>query len=230
MVDGRVDHVVVAQARAAEERHRCADRRVLVEDRGGGVPVDVPPGERLRAGLHVGLGHVVDADREQLLELAGVVLVRVDRFRRVAVEVDEHRRVDGHLEGHRAEVAQGLRAQELVLVPHHLPAADLVDAGREVAVPEPDHLLVEPGGRVPHPPQPPGRRPLAVAFVEDGIGGERRRGGTEDAVEGGRESAGVQGLDLSREGPETRPAQQVGDCRPIVPHDRRDIGAEGAKS
>ena len=99
-----------------------------------------------------------------------------------------------------------------------------------MAVPEPDHFLVEARGRVLHPPQPPCGRALAVARVEDGIGGKGRRGGAQHAVQGRREAAGVQCFDLSREGPETGPAQQVGDCRPIVPHDRRDIGADGAKS
>ena len=230
LVHRGVDDVVVAQARPSEERDRRADRRRRVEDGGRGVPVDVPAGEGLRAGFHVGLGDVVDADREQLLQLAGVVLVRVDGLGGVAVEVDQHRGVDGHLEGHRAEVAERLLAEQQVLVPHHLPVADLVDAGREDG-----RARTRPSSRG-------GRRPgpacgaattsaaLAVAGVEHRIGGQRRGRGGQDAREGRRQSAGVQCLDLSRVGPETGPAQQVGDCRPVVPHLKGRIGAEAAKS
>src|SRR5439155_20497157 len=72
------DAVAVHHAGLAEERDLLRVRTRLVEDadlRRRLVAVgEAPAGERPRRGLHVVLGVVADAQREELHELAGVVL------------------------------------------------------------------------------------------------------------------------------------------------------------
>ncbi len=120
-----------------------------------GLPVDLPAGQRPGGLAYVGLGVVAVAQREQLHELPGQVLVR--RLGRVvvAVQPDQHGRVDDHGLRQWGERAERVPAEGLVLRQHQLRHLDLLGAGGEVPVPEPgqplDRRLL---GRH-HPVQPP---------------------------------------------------------------------------
>ena len=151
--------------------------------RGGAVGVGV--------GVVAGAGAVVDAHREELQKLAGVVLVGRGRRARVAVEVAQHRRFLADGRDERAEVSEGTGAQEAVVRPderrrvvvrrqdavhgERLLRADHRGFDGEVVVPEERHLLAQRRGR--HPLQDGlalgvEERPL----VEDGGAGPRRFG------------------------------------------------------
>ena len=194
VVAHRVDDLVVPLHVPPEERHRRRQRVLRVEAGEAGLPVHVPARERLGAVAHVGLGVVPRAHREQLHDLTGVVLVGRGHHRRIAIEVDEHRGIDGELLEQRAEVPQRVGAQQHVLVPHHEPAADLVDARAEVRVPEPRHLLGEAHCRIRHPQHPPDGRLPALERRRRRKRWWRRR---EHLVERRRQTTGVQRLDLS---------------------------------
>ena len=83
----------------AEQR----DGRVVVpageQLRGAGRPVDLPAGEHPRAGLHVVLGVSADAEREQLHQLAGEVLVRRLAGVALPVQPEDQGRVAQHRRG-----------------------------------------------------------------------------------------------------------------------------------
>ena len=153
-VDRRVGVVV---AELAEQRLRAVEPAAGVEQRLGVVRVlvvDVPAGERLRELRDVVLGVVLGArdrvrhaEREELHQLAAVVLVRAALDVGLAVQVAQHRRVLGHLERHVAERdvrvrgEVGVLAQQRVLVDHQLRRRDLLARVGPVAVPEERHPL-----------------------------------------------------------------------------------------
>ena len=124
-----------------------------------------PAGERPRALLDVGLGVVADPHREQLEDLAAVVLV--DRLRVVLVVVQpvDHGRIAREVEQERAEVREAVLAEHLDVADHRRGVLALGPAGGEDVVPEQRHLLFERALRVDHPPDPapvPRRRVVDV--------------------------------------------------------------------
>ena len=102
-----------------------------------------PAGEGPGGLTDVGFGVVADADREQLQEFAGEVLVRLGFLAAGAVEPDQHGSVADHGGEQIGELAEGVFAKEIVLPKHERHAADLAVAGGEVAVPEERQLFAE---------------------------------------------------------------------------------------
>ena len=142
----------------AEERLRAVvvHAAVVVEAAGAvGVLAERPAGERARRLADVLLGVVADAEREQLHQLARVVLVGVRFDVDVVVEVAQHRRILRHVQREIAHVAQRVLAEELVLHEQLLRRRLLLRRAREVPVPEQRHLLLQRRGRRDHAPQPP---------------------------------------------------------------------------
>ena len=120
------------------------------------APVVPPPRERPGLLADVVLGVAVPgAQREELHQLAGVVLVRVPPRVLVAVEPEEHRRVVREREDQRLERAQRVRPHRLVLDEHPLLRADALVRGREPVVPDQRHPLDEGLVRADHPVEPP---------------------------------------------------------------------------
>ena len=181
-------------------------------------PIGAPARERAGELPHVGLrvGAAVRAEREQLHQLARVVLV--DRAAAVveAVEEDEHRPVDRDRARHRAEGAEAVRPEDVRLLEHHLVGADGVVARRPPVVEDEREPLDELVARADHAVEPvevvavPGvqrRERLAV----DGRLGARHRRGARRAGE--REDRGVeahrdQPVDVTRARAEAGAPQQ----------------------
>ena len=113
---------------------------------------DTPPAGQRAGGLaHVALV-VAGREREELHELAGVVLVR-----RVLVRVGEreeelHRRIARDLPQQAPEGAHAVLAQHPVLAQHE---RRVLVARGEVVVPEQRELLLQRPGRADHPVEPP---------------------------------------------------------------------------
>ncbi len=120
------------------------------------LPVEAPAGERARRLLHVLLGVVALAEREELHHLAREVLVRRALAVLRAVEIDEHRRVLGDRMQQRAEIAGGVRAERDVLPVHEARDAHLRLPGNEMVVPEERHALGQRRWRRQHLLHPPG--------------------------------------------------------------------------
>ena len=100
------------------------------------APVVVPAAERAGELAHVGLGvgPAVGAEREQLHQLAGVVLVDRALAIRGLVEHQHHRRVLRDRAHHALEVAQPVGAEQVRLVEHEPARADRLVGGREPVV------------------------------------------------------------------------------------------------
>ena len=153
------------------------------------APVEVEPGEREGELAHVLLGvrAAVGAEREQLHQLARVVLVRAPARVLVEVEPHDHRRVLRHVVHELVEGAEGVPAEELVLGEHQrLLAHPVVRRGKPV-VPDQCHPLHEWLVRAHHPVEEPevvvapevGRRDrVAVLVRRVGAGEGRPAGGT----------------------------------------------------
>ena len=199
-------------------------------------PVGAPAGQRAGELAHVGLrvGAAVRAEREQLHQLARVVLV--DRAAAVvdAVEEDEHRPVDRHRARHRAEGAEAVRPEDVRLLEHHRVGADGVVARRPPVVEDEREPLHELVARADHAVEPvevvavPGvqrRQRLAV----DGRLGTRHRRGAGRAGE--REDRGVeahrdQPVDVTRARAEAgAPQQPLGLARARRRRRRRRSGS-----
>jgi hypothetical protein len=160
VADGEVGGVapVVAPAPAVDAL-RAAVVELAVEAEVGHAdavaPVRAPAGQRPRHLAHVALGvAAARAQREQLLQLPRVVLVRLPAVVRGPVEPRQHRRVLRDVAHQAAEVAERVAAQERVLAQH--PAR--VDAGlarREPVVPDERHPLHERRLGADHAVQPP---------------------------------------------------------------------------
>ena len=119
------------------------------------VEVDAEAGEDACELLHVALGvAAVYAERVQLHQLAGVVLVDpVGGVLRV-VQVDEHRRVQRRRAEQIAEAPERVRPDgALLVVRHQHPQVRLVLEDVEVVHPEPGHLLAQLPRRVEGPQQ-----------------------------------------------------------------------------
>ena len=214
-------------------------RPVVVERRvEGGVAllVDGPAGEGARRLADVALGvAAVVPEREELHELAAVVLVRLALVVGVAVEPDEHRGVDGDRLAERPEVAGGLAAQQPVLADHQPRLAHLDVAGGEVAVPVEGQLLLERVLGRRHALQPPalirlqGGRVVGIVRRGDLLEGQHLEvvgtavgsGEAEQVVDGG----GVPGrrplLDLRDGGAEAGAGEEPRDPAEVVGRDRR---------
>jgi len=168
-----VDHAFgVERSSLAEVGHAAAVRTTRIEDarllaRVHRQTLIVVPGanrvwwrqlparERFRALPHIILGVVARPHREQLHELARVVLVRVLAGRRGEVEVAKHGRVGRHLQKHRAQVCHRHPAPGEVLPVDESVVGRFAVVGREVAVPEERHPLGERRRRAEHVVEPP---------------------------------------------------------------------------
>ena len=118
------------------------------------VPVVGPAGQRPRLLANVVLGvAVVGAEREQLHQLAAVVLVRRPPLVLVAGQPDEHRRVDRHRQQQVLERAEPALAEQLVLLQVQRDLPDV--GGREPVVPDQRHPLDERLIGADHPIEPP---------------------------------------------------------------------------
>ena len=96
------------------------------------------------------------------------------------VEEVQHRRVLGDLDGQIAQVARGAPLEQIDLLHHLAVVADLVLVGREVAVPQQRHLLLERMRRLHHPVRPPVPQPARFEHrrpqpVEEAIGDRLHR-------------------------------------------------------
>ena len=147
------------------------------------APLVPPAGQRPRLLAHVALGVAVPlAEREQLHQLAGVVLV--GRPLRVvgAGEPDQHRRVGRDLAQQHAERAERPAAQQPVLPQHQRLRADAVVRRGEPVVPDQGHALDERPVRPHHAVEPP------ELVVTPGVGRCESRGPCRRAA-GGRSAA-----------------------------------------
>src|SRR5262249_39592225 len=149
-------HQVVSLPRpgAAQERllARIMFGRVVAEL----VVVDRPARQRAGSLLHVGLGEVADAEREELHQLAGQVLVGVPLAIARGVEIEKKGRLAyaGIEELAERRAAEG--AERLVLLPQEADVVDLLDTGGEVIVPHQRELFgqwVRPEEHAEHPPR-----------------------------------------------------------------------------
>ena len=191
LLEQNIDHVAaVPVAGAAKDGLRPLVVKAFVEL--VAFAVSVPAGESAGGFADVLLGVIADAEREQFHHFTGVVLVGVGLHVAVRVEVDQHGRVFAHFEQERAELAERVLAQQLVLHHHRLRVLHLGDAGSEVVVPEEGHLLAQRVAAVEHAVEPPGAQLEEViapgdllAFLLEEVG--QRLGprfAVEQAVEG----------------------------------------------
>ena len=182
-----------------------------------------PAGEGPGGLADVALGVMPGAQREQLEELAGEVLVGLVLLAGSPVEPDEHGRVgDDRLE-ERGEAAQGVSSQRLVLPVHERDRLDLLVAGGEVAVPEEGQLLAERVGPVEDAVEPAdleqvevrrGPRRLAQAVDRLGVlGGELRR--VEEPLDAGGRAGREVAEQLRTRRAEAGAAVQVGDLAEV---------------
>ena len=126
-------------------------KNVYWESGAPGRPGDRPAGQRARDLLDVVLRvPAALAEREELHQLAGVVLVGPVPGARPVVEPDEHCRVLRHREHEVVESGDRERALGPVLGEHQRGLFHLRERGREDLVPEVRHLLFERPRRVDH--------------------------------------------------------------------------------
>ena len=253
-VDRDVDDVVERERAGATEHGLGAAVVPARDEHPGAFGGDRPAGEararlrprRLRctAGRPVPLLVVVDtvAEREQLEQLAGEVLVRCLGGVLATVEPDEHRGIARHGRHEIVEASGSERVEHAVLPVQELGDADLLRARREEVVPKErellacrelgtDHALHDPtdeGAAIGSQPvarlaplrrivRPP--RGTVRGGVErgcrDGVG--RRvllREAADELVHRGLVAAGGERIDLVGVQPEPGPAGQMGDVAP----------------
>ena len=222
--------LVVVSCRVASKRKFV--RPTLVD------VVGAPAGQRLGglADVGLGVGPAVGAEREQLHDLAGVVLVRRALAVVDAVEEREHRRVDGDVAQQVGERAERRAAEERVLAEHQV---DLhrVAVAREPVVPDQRHALDQRLVAADHAVQPP-----EVVVAVEVVGLQRaavavlRRGADERRLADRMDELGDRGVQAHRRdarhvaglGAEARAPQQAlglagghGDRRRRGPRARR---------
>ena len=120
------------------------------------VPVVLEAGQRTGLLADVALGvAAAGAEREELHQLAAVVLVR--RVLRIVGpgEPEEHRRVLRHADEQLLERAEPLAPEEAVLLQHQPLRAHARVRGREPVVPDERHPLDQRPARAHHPVEPP---------------------------------------------------------------------------
>ena len=118
---------------------------------------------------------VVGAEREELHQLAGVVLVRSALHRVEAVQVEQHRRVDRHAHGKTLERAEPDLAEEVVLLEHDALVADGLVRGREPVVPDEGHPLDQRLRGAHHAVEPPEMVVAEGVLRRDPVSVHRRR-------------------------------------------------------
>ena len=158
----RQHHGLLPAVRAGlveDDLHRVVVPVAVEAELDPAVPVLVRRGEPgQRAGLlaHVAL-RVAGAvtEREQLHQLAGVVLVRRALLALEAVEVEQHRRVLGDARHEAGERAEPRAPEHVVLADHQPLRADGLVRGREPVVPDERHPLGQRPARAHHPVEPP---------------------------------------------------------------------------
>ena len=153
-----------------------------------------------RAGLlaHVALrvaGAV--AEREQLHQLAGVVLVRRALLALEPVQVEEHRRVLGHARDEPRERAEPGAAEHVVLADHQALRADGLVRGREPVVPDERHPLGQRSARAHHPVEPPEVVVPELVEREEAVPVDLRRL-PDEVVRSGREQMGDGAVEPAR--------------------------------
>ena len=201
-------------------------------------------GQRPRLLAHVALavGAAVGAEREELHQLARVVLVRRALLVVDAGEPEQHRGVARDLHQQPGERAQAEAAEELVLAQHQLRRPDAVARGGEPVVPDERHPLVQRLRRAHHPVEPPElvvapavvRRELVPAVVVRPRALQPVAAGAHEGMHRALEPELGEALGLARSRAETgTPEQALGlrlaevatvDGRHQVPYRRR--GAE----
>jgi hypothetical protein len=139
------------------------------------LPVVLEAGERARLLAHVALGvAAAGAEREQLHQLARVVLVRRALLVVRAVQPQQHGRVARDREEHALERVERVTAEDTVLAEHQRLRADAAVRGREPVVPDQGHTLGQRPVGAHHAVEPPdvvvapgvaGRERAAVAVV-----------------------------------------------------------------
>ena len=178
---------------------------------------------------HIGLRVVVgaiqidDAEREELHQLARVVLVGLAGAVPAPVEELEHRRVLGDLVDERLQRAEPVEAERPVLVRHPEVVLDGTRAGGEVVVPEETHLLLEPARRGLHHPLDPPRLDLleAVGVVDADRRAGARRADRHELLDGALLAHAHVAPDVARAAAETGAGEEVSRVL-FVPDDHGD--------
>ena len=98
--------------------------------------------------LHIVLGVVADAHREQLHQLAAIVLVWRAIVVVAVVQPVDHSWVPGNLQQQFAEVPHRMGVQHFVVSPHRRPGVQLGESRSKHAVPEQRHLLFQRATRI----------------------------------------------------------------------------------
>ena len=124
-----------------------------------------PTSERSSRILDVILGVVSDSHRKQFQDLTTIVLVDRSSVILVVVEPEDHRRVSRKFQQNRPEVAQSVVPEHLDVIDHAGRVLALGPSGRQDAMPEQRHLLLQRTLGVDHPKQPPTIPHRAVVFV-----------------------------------------------------------------
>ena len=196
-------------------------------------PVVAPAGERPRELAHVALAVAAPgAEREQLHQLTGVVLVDVPLGVVGAVEPQQHRRVARDAERELLERAERVAPQHRVLAQHQR-GRRAVLAGGEPVVPDQRHALHERRLRADHAVQPPAvvvtpgvaRRERAAVLVVRPGALQALRMRVRQRVDGAVEPALGELLGLAGLGSEPRaPQQATGFVRAEMAAISRDAG------
>ena len=145
LVEHDLHRIVVSVAVEAELDPAVA---VLVVRREAGQ------GAGLLAHVALGVARAV-TEREQLHQLARVVLVRGALLALEPVQVEQHRRVLGHAHDEAGERAETRAAEHVVLPDHQTLRADGLVRGREPVVPDERHPLRQGAARAHHAVEPP---------------------------------------------------------------------------
>ena len=184
---------------------------------------ECPARERAGRVLDVQLGVAADAHREELQQLASVVLVRLAAHVLVVVQPVDHGRVARELQEDRAHVGHADPAEHLHLAVECGDVLALEEGRGEYVVPEEGHLLLERPACDRHTVHPPHGRPMVavpavVAVAEVGIDvGEAL--GVEQVVHHVVIRAGRQGFQLAAGGAESGPPHQVsGESQIAITH------------
>ena len=223
----RLDSVVVVAGVVLEVPRDAAERRERVLVSLHPHVVDVAEGPaRERAGglLHVVLRVVAHAHREELQQLAAVVLVDRAVVIVVVVEPEDHRGVAGELQQEVLEAAEPHPAEHLELVQDRARVVGLGVGRGEEAVPEERHLLLQGAARVDHTVEPLRRRALralvqgAVKPADHVLGYHLRVDGVEKLLDRGLVPLRRIPLQLVPRGAEPGPAHQVRHQRNVIFH------------
>jgi hypothetical protein len=174
LLDDDADRVVgVERSGVAEKRLQAVIVLRPIEE--GLTGLERPAGERARTLLDVVLSVVAESEREEFHHFARIIFVWVGLGVVAVVEPHEHGRIARDRREQGAEIAQSLRAEERVLLGHHL-GWRFAHSGGEMIVPEERHLLGELPARTQHPVEPPELyRRLALAVLRIVQRGEFRR-------------------------------------------------------